>query len=241
MIKMAEESLVLKDVSKIYPMGETKVTALDNVNLQIKSGELITLLGPSGAGKTTLLNLLGGIDSPTSGEIQVFNEHISELSPDQLADYRKKRVGFVFQFFNLLPSLTALENVEIAIESFGKKEEIRKVATKYLEAVGLGDRLDHLPSELSGGQQQRVTIARALAKEEYAEGNLLILMDEPTGNVDEETGDQILELVKKIAVDYKATFIVVTHNPLITQKLHSREIHIRNGKIITDSEKQPHL
>ncbi|MFX1376422.1 MAG: ABC transporter ATP-binding protein, partial [Promethearchaeota archaeon] len=220
---------------KIYSMGKNDVIALDNVNLHIKSGELITLLGPSGAGKTTLLNLLGGIDIPTSGEIKVFDELISELSPDQLTDYRKKKVGFVFQFFNLLPSLTALENVEIAIESFGKKEEIHKVAVKYLEAVGLGNKLDHLPSELSGGEQQRVTIARALVKEEYAEGNLLILMDEPTGNIDEETGDQILELVKKIAADYNATFIVVTHNPLITQKLQSREIHIRNGKIITDS------
>ncbi|MFX1481382.1 MAG: ABC transporter ATP-binding protein, partial [Promethearchaeota archaeon] len=212
-----------------------EVIALDNVNLKINSGELITLLGPSGAGKTTLLNLLGGIDSPTSGDIIVFNEFISKLSPDQLAEYRKKKVGFVFQFFNLLPSLTALENVEIAIETFGKKEKIRKIALKYLEAVGLGDRLDHIPSELSGGQQQRVTIARALAKEEFAEGSLLILMDEPTGNIDEETGDQILELIKKIAADYNATFIVVTHNPSITEKLQSREIHIRNGKIITDS------
>ncbi|MBN1216986.1 MAG: ABC transporter ATP-binding protein [Candidatus Lokiarchaeota archaeon] len=234
---MAEQSLVLNNVSKIYPMGQNNVTALDNINLEIKSGELITLLGPSGAGKTTLLNLLGGIDSPTSGEIYIFNELISELSPNQLADYRKKKVGFVFQFFNLLPSLTALENVEISIESFGKKDEIRNVAIKYLEAVGLGDRLDHIPSELSGGQQQRVTIARALVKEEYAEGKLLILMDEPTGNVDEETGDQILKLVKKIALDYNATFIVVTHNPLITQKLQSREIHIRNGKIVNDSDK----
>lgn len=238
MSNMTEASLILNNVSKIYSMGKNDVIALDNINLHIKSGELITLLGPSGAGKTTLLNLMGGIDTPTSGEIKVFNELISELSPDQLADYRKKKVGFVFQFFNLLPSLTALENVEIAIESFGKKEEIRKVAVKYLEAVGLGERLDHLPSELSGGQQQRVTIARALAKEEYAEGNLLILMDEPTGNIDEETGDQILELVKKIAADYTVTFIVVTHNPLITQKLQSREIHIRNGKIITDSNNQ---
>jgi len=238
MSNMTEASLILNNVSKIYSMGKNDVIALDNINLHIKSGELITLLGPSGAGKTTLLNLMGGIDTPTSGEIKVFNELISELSPDQLADYRKKKVGFVFQFFNLLPSLTALENVEIAIESFGKKEEIRKVAVKYLEAVGLGERLDHLPSELSGGQQQRVTIARALAKEEYAEGNLLILMDEPTGNIDEETGDQILELVKKIAADYTATFIVVTHNPLITQKLQSREIHIRNGKIVTDSNNQ---
>ncbi len=235
---MEEQSLILNNVSKIYTMGEYKVTALDNVNLQIKSGELITLLGPSGAGKTTLLNLLGGIDSPTSGEIKVFGELISTLSPDELADYRKKKVGFVFQFFNLLSSLTALENVEIAIETFGKKEEIRKIALKYLEAVGLGDRLDHLPSELSGGQQQRVTIARALAKEEFAMGNLLILMDEPTGNIDEETGDQILELIKTIAKDYNATFIVVTHNPLLTQKLQSREIHIRNGKIVTDLEKQ---
>ncbi|MFX1313546.1 MAG: ABC transporter ATP-binding protein, partial [Promethearchaeota archaeon] len=134
---MIEQSLILNNVSKIYTMGENKVTALDNINLKIKSGELITLLGPSGAGKTTLLNLLGGIDSPTSGEISVFNEPISKLSPNQLADYRKKKVGFVFQFFNLLPSLTALENVEIAIETFGKKEEIRKTALKYLEAVGL--------------------------------------------------------------------------------------------------------
>ncbi|MFX1279078.1 MAG: ABC transporter ATP-binding protein [Promethearchaeota archaeon] len=232
---MTGQTLILNNVSKIYSMGENEVVALDNVNLEIKSGELITLLGPSGAGKTTLLNLLGGIDSPTSGDIIVFNELISKLSPDQLAEYRKKKVGFVFQFFNLLPSLTALENVEIAIETFGKKEEIRNIALKYLEAVGLGDRLDHLPSELSGGQQQRVTIARALVKEEFAEGSLLILMDEPTGNIDEETGDQILELVKEIATDYNATFIVVTHNPLITEKLQSREIHIRNGKIITDS------
>ncbi|MFX1574723.1 MAG: ABC transporter ATP-binding protein [Promethearchaeota archaeon] len=231
---MIEQSLILNNVSKIYYMGETKVTALDNVNLQINSGELVTLLGPSGAGKTTLLNLLGGIDSPTSGEIKVFNKLISELSPNQLTEYRKKKVGFVFQFFNLLPSLTALENVEIAIETFGNKKRIREIAIKYLEAVGLGDRLDHLPFELSGGEQQRVTIARALVKEEFTKGNLLILMDEPTGNVDEETGDQILKLVKKIAVDYKATFIVVTHNPLITQKLQSREIHIRNGKIINN-------
>ncbi|MFX1238235.1 MAG: ABC transporter ATP-binding protein [Promethearchaeota archaeon] len=231
---MSEQALILKNVSKIYPMGQSNVTALNNINLQIKSGELITLLGPSGAGKTTLLNLLGGIDSPTSGEIKVFNMLISSLSPNKLADYRRKKVGFVFQFFNLFPSLTALENVEIAIESFGDKKTIRKIAIKYLNAVGLGDRLDHRPSELSGGQQQRVTIARALAKQEFAEGNLLILMDEPTGNVDEETGDQILELVKKLATEYNATFIIVTHNPMITQKLQSREFHIRNGKLISD-------
>lgn len=127
--------------------------------------------------------------------------------------------------------MTALENVEIAIETFGNKKEIHEIAVKYLEAVGLGDRLDHHPFELSGGQQQRVTIARALVKEEFTDGNLLILMDEPTGNIDEETGDQILELIKEIASNYKATFIVVTHNPLLTEKLQSREIHIRNGQI----------
>ncbi len=226
------ETIVLDDVSKHYEMGETKVTALDHVSLEIKKGELITLLGPSGAGKTTLLNILGGIATPTEGTVNIFGDHLEGKNPPQLADYRRNRVGFIFQFFNLLPTLNALENVEIALEMLGFKAKVREVATKYLNAVGLGDRINHFPSQLSGGQQQRVAIARALAKHEFTDaGKFLILCDEPTGNLDEDTGDVILDLIKQMSQQFQATFVVVTHNPEITRKLAAKEIHIRNGQI----------
>jgi len=228
-----QNKIILDKVSKHYPMGELTVKALDEVSLEINSGELITILGPSGAGKTTFLNVVGGIASPTSGELSVFGEELSGKSPPQLASYRQKRVGFVFQFFNLLPTLNALENVEIALQMLGSKQRVREVAEKYLSAVALDDRKTHFPSQLSGGQQQRVAIARALAKQPFTDGNLLILGDEPTGNLDEETGGVILDLIKQLCHEFKVTFLVVTHNPEISKKLEvDREIHIHNGKIV---------
>ncbi|MHA1730733.1 MAG: ABC transporter ATP-binding protein [Promethearchaeota archaeon] len=221
-------------MSKHYQMGDVVVKALDEVSLEIKDGELLTLLGPSGAGKTTLLNVLGGIASPTSGKISVFGESIEGKTPPQLAEYRRKKIGFIFQFFNLLPTLNALENVEIALEMLGSKKEVREVAKNYLIAVGLEDRFHHFPSQLSGGQQQRVTIARALAKREFTGGGkFLVLCDEPTGNLDEQTGDTILELIRKMNAEYGATFVVVTHNPALTGKLGAKEIHIRDGHIVS--------
>ncbi len=212
-------------------MGETVVKALDNVDLDINAGELATILGPSGAGKTTLLNILGGITTPTTGTINVFGKQIEGNSTAELAKYRRTTVSFVFQFFNLFPTLNALENVEIAIEKMGSKAEVRKTAEKYLKDVGLDDRMTHFPSQLSGGEQQRVAIARALAKQPFTDDNLMVLCDEATGNLDEVTGDTILDLIRGLNEEFNVTFIYVTHNKEIVTKLGAKEIHVHNGKI----------
>lgn len=210
-----------KNVSRIYTSGEHELKALDGVDMKLEEGKFVVILGPSGAGKSTLLNMLGGLDSPTSGKIYVQGKDISQLSKDELADYRAATVGFVFQFYNLIPTLTVQENValvkEIAPDCFPSE--------KMLEEVGLSDHLKNFPSELSGGEQQRVSIARALAKNPK-----ILLCDEPTGALDSETGVMVLKLLLKMARDYGKTIVIVTHNQNIA-KMADVIVRVKNGRI----------
>ena len=212
---------VFKNVSKVYRNGEHEQRALDHVSLSLEEGRFIVVLGPSGAGKSTLLNLLGGLDSPTEGTIVVNGKDISTLSPNELAEYRAAAVGFVFQSYNLIPTLTVIENValvkEIAPDPLSSHE--------MLEAVGLADHIHQFPSELSGGEQQRVSIARALAKNPH-----ILLCDEPTGALDSQTGVTVLRLLLSMARDMGKTIIVVTHNQNIA-KIADTVIRVKNGKI----------
>ena len=211
----------LKNVSRVYKSGEHEQKALNEVNLNLDEGKFVVILGPSGAGKSTLLNLLGGLDSPTSGTITVGGKDISKLSNDELADYRASTVGFIFQFYNLIPTLTVKENVEL-VKSIAP---MAFPAEKMLDEVGLKDHLHNFPAELSGGEQQRVSIARALAKNPR-----ILLCDEPTGALDSETGALVLKLLLKMARDYGKTIIVVTHNQNIA-KMADRIIRVKNGEI----------
>ena len=211
----------LKNVSRFYDAGEHKVKALSNVNLELDKGKVIVILGPSGAGKSTLLNLIGGLDIPSSGEIIIDNNDIAKMSDDMLANYRAKHVGFVFQFYNLIPTLTVYENVSLV-------GDITKNTLDYelmLDAVGLKDHKDKFPCELSGGEQQRVSIARALAKNPD-----IILADEPTGALDSKTGKSIIKLLKDIAVKHKTNVIIVTHNQAL-KDIANQVIYIKNGTI----------
>lgn len=218
-----------KEVSRIYKSGEHELRALDRIDMTIEKGKFVVILGPSGAGKSTLLNLLGGLDTPDEGRILVNGKDISGLSGDSLAAYRAQTVGFVFQFYNLIPTLTARENValvrEIAPEAFS--------AERMLEEVGLADHLDKFPSELSGGEQQRVSIARALAKNPE-----IILCDEPTGALDSDTGAMILKLLLKMARAYNKTILIVTHNQNIS-RMADVVIRVKNGKIRSIEEQVP--
>lgn len=215
-------------VSRIYKSGDHELRALDNVSMSLEEGKFIVILGPSGAGKSTLLNLLGGLDSPTSGTITVDGRDISTLSADELAEYRAEKVGFVFQFYNLIPTLTVHENVRLVNEIAPNALS----ATKMLEEVGLSDHLKNFPSELSGGEQQRVSIARALAKNPK-----ILLCDEPTGALDSETGIMVLKLLLRMAREYGKTIVIVTHNQNIA-KMADEVLHVRNGKIVSH-ELQP--
>lgn len=216
-----ENIVELKNVSRVYTSGDHELKALDGVDLTLERGKFVVVLGPSGAGKSTLLNLLGGLDTPTSGKIVVDGTDISTLSGDELAKYRAEKVGFVFQFYNLIPTLTVKENValvkEIAKNAFP--------AEKLLEEVGLSDHLNNFPSELSGGEQQRVSIARALSKNPE-----IVLCDEPTGALDSETGVTVLKLLLKMAKSYGKTIIIVTHNQNIA-KMADVVVRVKNGKI----------
>lgn len=220
----------LKNVGRVYKSGDHEQYALDNVDLSIEDGKFVVVLGPSGAGKSTLLNLLGGLDSPTGGKVVVDGKDISSLSNDELAEYRAEKVGFVFQFYNLVPTLTVHENVKLV-------DEIAKnslSATKMLEEVGLSDHLKNFPSELSGGEQQRVSIARALAKNPK-----ILLCDEPTGALDSETGVMVLKLLLRMAREYGKTIIIVTHNQNIA-KMADIVVRVKNGKIVsTEAQESP--
>ena len=216
----------LHHVSRIYSNGEHEQKALDDVSLSLDAGKFVVVLGPSGAGKSTLLNMLGGLDSPTSGTIVVDGKDISTLTNDELADYRASKVGFVFQFYNLIPTLTVLENVKLVDDIAPHSLS----AAKMLEEVGLSDHLKSFPSQLSGGEQQRVSIARALAKNPQ-----VLLCDEPTGALDSETGVLVLKLLLKMAREYNKTIIVVTHNQNIAQ-MADTVIHVKNGQSISSAE-----
>ena len=211
------------DVKKIYTTGEKKYCALGGINLSINKGELVCILGPSGAGKSTLLNLLGGMDTVTSGTIKVGNEIISKLKDKALTTYRAKQVGFIFQFYNILPTLTVLENVELVNDIVDNPKDAKTI----LKEVGLEKQLNKFPSELSGGEQQRVSIARAIAKDPQ-----ILLCDEPTGALDSKTGTEVLRLLKD-CTKKGTTVIIVTHNSLISE-IANHTIKLKNGKVIED-------
>ncbi|HEY9078043.1 MAG TPA: ABC transporter ATP-binding protein [Anaerolineaceae bacterium] len=213
---------------KIYKMGEVEVRALAGIDIQIERGEVIAIMGPSGSGKSTLMNILGCLDRPTSGEYLLDGQKVSHLSGDQLARIRNKKVGFIFQSFNLLARASALANVELPMRYAGIGKGRVERARKMLEAVGLGDRMYHRPNELSGGQQQRVAIARALVN------NPSILMaDEPTGNLDSRSGKEIMELLLTMNREYKTTLIIVTHAPEVAA-LTQRIICLKDGIVVDD-------
>ena len=221
--------LELRDVTREYRMGEVAVQALRGVDLDIDAGQVVVLLGPSGSGKTTLLNLVGGLDSPTRGDVHVAGEAIAGYDARRLADYRARTVGFIFQFFNLIPSLTAAENIEFALALVESDHTAAaRRARELLDRVGIGDRADHFPAQLSGGEQQRVAIARALANKPR-----LLLCDEPTGNLDVETGRQVLEVLDTTACDDDTTVVLVTHNAAIAP-MADRVLRLRDGRVEHD-------
>ena len=218
-----EKIVELKNVSKIYSTGEKEFRALDNIDLDINKGEFVVILGPSGAGKSTLLNLIGGMDSPTNGSIKIDGEEISKYNENQLSEYRAENIGFIFQFYNILPTLTVLENVEL-VKDVVKNGNDSKEAIK---AVGLEEHMNKFPNQLSGGEQQRVSIARAIAKNPK-----LLLCDEPTGALDSKTGVEVLKLLKKQCDRNNGsnTVIIVTHNALFAD-IADTVIRVKNGKI----------
>ena len=218
-----EKIVEIKNVSKTYKIGEKEFKALDNIDLSINKGEFVVILGPSGAGKSTLLNLIGGMDTPTSGSIKIDGEDISKYNENQLSEYRAKNIGFIFQFYNILPTLTVLENVKL-VKDIVKNGIDSKEAIK---AVGLEKHMDKFPNQLSGGEQQRVSIARAIAKDPK-----LLLCDEPTGALDSKTGVDVLKLLRKQCDGNNGanTVIIVTHNSLFAE-IADTVIRVKNGKI----------
>ena len=216
-----ENFVQLKDVKKIYKMGEVEIAAANGIDFAVKKGEFAVVVGASGAGKTTVLNILGGMDTATSGQVVIDDEDIVKFSAKRLTAYRRDDIGFVFQFYNLIPNLTALENVELALQICREPLDAEKV----LQEVGLGDRLHNFPAQLSGGEQQRVSIARALAKNPK-----LLLCDEPTGALDYNTGKSILKLLQDTCRKQGMTVILITHNSAIAP-MADRVIHIKNGKV----------
>ena len=222
----APDIVTIRNLSKIYRQGEIKVTALRNISLDIKTGEFLTLMGPSGSGKSTLLHIIAGIDRPTSGECRVQNVDVTRLNESQLADWRNQNVGFVFQTFNLIPVLTAYENVELPLllTRLGARRRRHQVNTA-LELVGLADRAHHLPRQLSGGQEQRVAIARALVT-----APSLVVADEPTGNLDSQSAQDVLGILQTLSQTAGKTVIMVTHDPKAAA-FGSRTIHLEKGEL----------
>ena len=218
---MEEGFVRLEKVSKIYGSGEVQIKAVDEIEFSIEKGEFVIIVGPSGAGKTTVLNILGGMDAVTSGEVWVDGKNIAQYNSRQLTRYRREDIGFVFQFYNLVPNLTALENVELALQICKNPLD----AATVLEEVGLKERVKNFPAQLSGGEQQRVSIARALAKNPK-----LLLCDEPTGALDYQTGKSILKLLQDMCRQRGMTVIVITHNSALTP-MADRVIKIKNGKV----------
>ncbi len=222
---MAEPVILARDLTKIYQMGDVQVHALRGLSADVNQGEVVAIMGPSGSGKSTLMNIIGCLDRPTAGEYFLDGERVSELKDDQLASVRNRKIGFVFQSFNLLPRSTALSNVELPLRYAGVLRGRRERAREALDAVGLSDRTTHRPAELSGGQQQRVAIARALVNDPA-----IILADEPTGNLDTRSGEEIMELLLSLNQDRGTTVVIVTHDPEVGQ-LAGRIIHIRDGRV----------
>lgn len=221
--------LELKNVNKIYNSTEVKVHAVNNVSLDFEEAEFAAIVGPSGSGKTTLLNLIGGLDMPTSGEIIIDGTNLAELKPSQLIDFRLNNIGFVFQSYNLVPVLTARENVEfiMTLQKWPKQKKDERTL-ELLTAVGLGDRINSRPAKLSGGQQQRVAVARALASRPK-----FVLADEPTANLDSKAATNLLEIMKKLNQEERITFIFSTHDPRVVKMAH-RIITLEDGKVVSD-------
>ena len=218
-----------ENLHKSYVLGATAVGALRGIDLSIEDGEFVALMGPSGCGKTTLLNLVGALDLPSRGSLSVAGVNLSSLSEDRLADLRRDRIGVVFQFYNLLPTLSARENIELPMQFKGAAARERSDrASRLLERVGLKDRADHKPAELSGGEQQRVSIARALANQPA-----LILLDEPTGDLDTVTGGEIMALLQDLNRNEKVTLLVATHDPIVA-RASNRVVRLRDGRIEND-------
>jgi putative ABC transport system ATP-binding protein len=216
----------ISHVSKIYDTGEVKTVALDDVSFNIKKGEFVAIMGPSGSGKSTLMHILGALDTPTSGSYILDGEEVAKLTDDELADIRNRKIGFVFQAFNLLPRTSALKNVILPMMYAGiPKEKRKEIAEKYLKMVGLSDRMDHTSSQLSGGQQQRVAIARALSL-----NPAIVLADEPTGNIASTQAEEVMDIFKKLNKEGH-TIIMITHEPDIAEHA-KRIIHIRDGKVV---------
>jgi putative ABC transport system ATP-binding protein len=227
-ISGATEIIHMQGIRKVYDTGKIKVEALAGIDLAVNTGEFVAIVGPSGSGKSTLMNLIGCLDTPTAGSYRLGGEDVSKLDRDQLADVRNRRVGFVFQGFNLLPQISAFENVEMPLVFGGiSVRERRKRTAELLERVGLGDRMDHKPTELSGGQMQRVAIARALAMQPD-----VVLADEPTGNLDTTAGGDIMQLFTDLWQQGR-TMVVITHDMTLARRA-SRVVEVRDGRIISD-------
>ena len=221
----------LTDVTRVYTVGEVETHALRGVDLNIGKKEFTTLVGPSGSGKTTLLQLLGCLDQPTSGKVLISGRDATGMNRNERADLRKGTIGFIFQFFALVPTLTAYENVELPLLLIGKKNNHKTRVMELLDAVGIADRADHRPDQMSGGQQQRVAVARALASDP-----LLILADEPTANLDTENGEQVMEIMKKLNEETGTTFVFATHDPRVI-KYAKRVVTLQDGLIVKDEAK----
>lgn len=221
----------LQDVTRVYKIGEVETHALRGVTLTVETGEFSALVGPSGSGKTTMLQLMGCLDRPTSGSVYVNDQDVTRLKPNQRADLRKGTIGFVFQFFALIPGLTAYENVELPLLLTGEKSKARRERVhELLEAVGLADRARHRPDQMSGGEQQRVAIARALATRP-----LLILADEPTANLDTDNGRQVMEIMQRLNAETGTTFVFATHDPRVVS-FARRVIELRDGRVTENNQ-----
>ena len=217
----------VRGLTKVYGSGAAEVRALDAVDLEVRQGEFVTVMGPSGCGKSTLLNLLGGLDTPTAGTISIDGQILGDLADDRLTELRRRRIGFVFQFFNLIPVLDAVENASLPLRLDGARDATQR-ASAWLDRVGLGQRLHNRPDQLSGGQQQRVAVARALSTEPA-----LVLADEPTGNLDSRSATEIGELLQQISSDWRRSVLMVTHDPRIAS-FAERLVLMRDGSIVDD-------